>query len=293
MIGVAMMRKLMFMLLLAAVLLGSMMTTGVAQSMPEYDGPPWEFEVELKDIIEDFLRLASAADPLAADYEPKDLTPLTARRNDVDGNNTNDGIYMAAAGTIHLRKQAANALFNLVNAAEADGLTLYVRAGYRDYADQEKRYARAERQGDTATTQKAGECDYQTGLAVTLVNREYRGKTLEAKAFAKTAESKWLQENAARFGFIVRYPDGKDSVTGWAWEPWHLRFVGVSVARYIRQNNLTLEEFRTVLDGAYDEFRARGGDVETAIAASRLPDGPVVLAEMGPDGDNEIILFHD
>ena len=51
MIGVAMMRKLMFMLLLAAVLLGSMMTTGVAQSMPEYDGPPWEFEVELKDII--------------------------------------------------------------------------------------------------------------------------------------------------------------------------------------------------------------------------------------------------
>ena len=288
-----MMKKVMFMLLTALALLACMMTAGVAQSMPEYDGPAWEFEVELQDIVEDFLRLASAAEPLDKDYEPKDLTALTARRNDVDGNNTNDGIYMAAAGTIHLRKQAANALFNLVNAAEADGLTLYVRAGYRDYADQEKRYARAERQGDAATTQKAGECDYQTGLAVTLVNREYRGKTLEAAAFAKTEEGKWIQENAARFGFILRYPDGKESVTGYAWEPWHLRFVGVSVARYIRQNNLTLEEFSVVLDEAYAEFRSRGGDVEAAIAASRLPEGPVVLAETGPDGDSEIILFHD
>ena len=292
MMGVADMKKLTF-LLLAALLLVGMVTTGMAQSMPEYDGPAWEFEVELKDLVEEYLVLASAAEPLAADYEPRDLDPLTARRNDLDGNNANDGIYMASAGTIHLRKHAGSALFNLVNAAEADGLTLYVRAGYRDYADQQKRYARAERQGDTATTQKAGECDYQTGLAVTLVNREYRGKALEAKAFAKTAEGKWLQENCARFGFIIRYPDGKESITGYGWEPWHLRYVGVAVARYIRQNNLTLEEFNVVLDAAYEEFRARGGDVEAAIAATRLPEGPVVLAEMGPDGDNEIILFHD
>ena len=292
MMGVADMKKLTY-LLLAALLLVGVVTTGMAQSMPEYDGPAWEFEVELKDLVEEYLVLASAAEPLAADYEPRDLDPLTARRNDLDGNNANDGIYMASAGTIHLRKHACSALFNLVNAAEADGLTLYVRAGYRDYADQQKRYARAERQGDTTSTQKAGECDYQTGLAVTLVNREYRGKALEAQAFAKTEEGKWLQENCARFGFIIRYPDGKESITGYGWEPWHLRYVGVAVARYIRQNNLTLEEFNVVLDAAYEEFRARGGDVEAAIAAIRLPEGPVVLAEMGPDGDNEIILFHD
>ena len=210
--------------MLAALLVACMMMTGVAESMPEYDGPEWTFEIPLAELDEKFLTLANAATPLAADYEPSDLTALTARRNDVDGNNINDGIYMASAGTIHLRKEAASALFNLVNAAEAEGLTLYVRAGYRSYEDQAKRYARAERQGDTATTQKAGECDFQTGLAVMLVSREYRGKTLVAADFAKTAESKWLQDNCARFGFIVRYPDGKDSVTGrMAGTPCHYR----------------------------------------------------------------------
>lgn len=278
---------------LAAMLVVSMMMTGVAESMPEYDGPEWTFEIGLADLDDRYFVLANAASPLAADYEPQDLNALTARRNDVEGNNINDGIYMAAAGTIHLRKEAASALFNLVNAAEAEGLTLYVRAGYRSYADQAKRYSRAERQGDTATTQKAGECDFQTGLAVMLVSREYRGKTLEAAAFAQTAECKWMMDNAARFGFIVRYPDGKADVTGYGWEPWHLRYVGVEAARYIRQNSLTLEEFVVVVNEAYDEFRSRGGDVEAAIAATRLPEGPVVLAECGPDGDNEIILFHD
>ena len=82
-------------------------------------------------------------------------------------------------------------------------------------------------------------------------------------------------------------------MTGYGWEPWHLRFVGFAVAAYIQQNNLTLEEFVEELNVAYDEFAANGGNVEQAMNSVRLPKGAVELELEGPDGDKEITIFHD
>ena len=140
--------------------------------------------------------------------------------------------------------------------------------------------------------QPAGECDYETGLAVTVVNKDYRGATLDA-TFAYTNEALWLEQNAHRFGFVLRYPAGKEPVTGCTYEPWHLRYVGTEPAKYMAEHDLCLEEFLAEVDAAYADFAARGGNVEAAIAASILPEGPLQLSELGPDGDAEIILFHD
>lgn len=257
-----------------------------------YDGPAWTFGVPLAEIDDDYLLLANSVSPLTKDYEPDDLRNLIARRDDDDGNNLTGGMYLASGGVKMLRKAALNALGQLLSGAEDEGVILFVRTAYRSYAEQEKLYSRAEQRGETKDVQKPGECDYQTGLAVMLVGREQRGGALE-ESFAATAEGQWLQKNAARYGFIFRYPEGKQDVTGYAWEPWHLRYVGIGVAEYIQQNNLTLEEFVQEKEAAFTAFGEAGGDVEAAIASVRLPKGAVELEEQGPDGDREIILFHD
>ncbi len=286
------MRRISCVLLALMILWTWIPALGEEEGLPAYDGPEWTYGVALADIDEDLLMLANSASPLDASYEPSDLRTITARKDDDDGNNLNGGLYLASGGVKMLRKSAFSAVTQLMAAAESDGVTLFLRTGYRSYADQAKLYARAEQRGDVSDTQKAGECDYQTGLAVTLVGRDTRGTSLTTD-FASTTEGQWLQKNAARYGFIFRYPQGKEDVTGYGWEPWHLRFVGFAVAEYIQQNNLTLEEFVEELNVAYDEFAAIGGDVEKAMNSVRLPKGAVELEIEGPDGDREITIFHD
>lgn len=282
-----------FILLLAAALLAILPASlALAEETAAYSGPAWNFGVALADISDTYIALASSAEPLAADFVPSHLTTLKRRHNDADGNNSNGGIYMAVNVNVQLVSAAANALMKMVGDAEIQGVTLYVRQGYRSYADQAKRYAQAQQQIDAVGTQKPGECDWQTGLAVTLVGREWRAKTLTAD-FASSPEAQWLLANGARYGFVLRYPQDKEDKTGCAWEPWHLRFVGTAVAGYLVTKGECLEEFHEDLQKAYDDFAAAGGDVQAAIGAVQLPDGPAVLDETGPDGDHEITLFHD
>ena len=87
---------------------------------------------------------------------------------------------------------------------------------------------------------KAGESEHHTGLCVDLMTDGM--KELD-ESFADTAAFVWLSENAYRFGFILRYPKGKEGVTGYCYEPWHYRFVGAEVASEIRERGLTLEEY--------------------------------------------------
>lgn len=83
---------------------------------------------------------------------------------------------------------------------------------------------------------KAGFSEHQTGLAIDLTN--------EDRYFVKgTNEAEWLENNCYKYGFIIRYPEGKESITGVAYEPWHIRYVGEEVSRYIYENNITLEEY--------------------------------------------------
>lgn len=270
----------------------------------------------LLDIDTDLLVLANSAAPLNSAYEPEDLVKLVSRRNNESGKNENDGVYTVSSTSIQLRAAAAEALARLCNDAENAGMILYVRQGYRSYEDEANRYARLEKRGEAS--QKPGENDYQTGLAVTVVSKDWRAKTLTA-AFGETKEAQWLAENSARYGFVLRYPQGKQDITGWEWEPWHLRYVGKTVAEIMQLNNLCLEEFCTEmgLDGTIEmpevqETPAPAED-ETAedapaeddsilhiskddvplLIPEYLPEGALILEELGPDGDYEISLFHD
>ena len=218
------------------------------------------------DIDKDLLVLANSAAPLYSTYEPGDLVKLVSRRNNESGQNANHGVYTVSSSSIQLRYPAAEALSQLCNDAENAGVILYVRQGYRSYEDEANRYARLEKRGEAG--QKPGENDYQTGLAVTVVSKEWRAKTLTA-AFGDTKEAQWLAANCARYGFVLRYPQGKQDVTGWEWEPWHLRYVGRTAAEIMQLNNLCLEEFcqQMGIDGVID----MGAPVVTAPPVTPAP----------------------
>lgn len=89
-----------------------------------------------------------------------------------------------------------------------------------------------------------GSSEHQIGLALDIVSDSY---TLLEEGFADTDAGKWLADNSYRYGFILRYPKGKEDITGIEFEPWHFRYVGEPAATYIYQHNLTLEEFVQLL----------------------------------------------
>jgi len=148
------------------------------------------------------------------------------------------------AGEVHGLHPDAWAAFQLLAAgAKADGLTLILRSGYRSYAAQKASFEGALKEYDEATARlyfaEPGASEHQTGLALDAWDGRNRGT-----AFARTPQAAWLAERAWEYGFIIRYPKGRTDVTGYAWESWHLRWVGPEVAAAFGPNStLTLEEY--------------------------------------------------
>ena len=123
--------------------------------------------------------------------------------------------------------------------AKALGLNIPLVSGYRSYETQENLYNKyvkkdGEKKANTYSA-KPGESEHQTGLAFDIGSVD--------RSFANTIEAKWLAENAYLYGFIIRYPKDKEEITGYNYEPWHLRYVGQELAKYLKKNNLTLEEY--------------------------------------------------
>lgn len=143
-----------------------------------------------------------------------------------------------------LRKEAAEALERLFEAAERDGIYLAGVSGYRSHATQKALFDRyVKRDGyEKARTYSAlpGTSEHETGLAIDVSGSD--GKCAAADCFGDTQEAAWLERRAAEFGFIIRYPDGKSDITGYQYEPWHLRYVG-ELAAQIAKDGLTLEEY--------------------------------------------------
>lgn len=147
----------------------------------------------------------------------------------------------------YLRKDAAAAIVEFCNTAESEAsLKILPASAYRSYELQTIIFSNnIERKGSidkaNETSALPGQSEHQTGLAVDVsceaVNYQIRN------AFGDTEESKWTAENAYRFGFIIRYPEGKTDITGYNYEPWHLRYVGKDVAKYIHENDMTFEEY--------------------------------------------------
>lgn len=136
----------------------------------------------------------------------------------------------------YMEATAAKALEELFAAAKAQNIRLVAISGYRSYTRQATLYKNAvSTYGKTQMgTAKPGQSEHQTGLAMDVNSI--------SQSFEYTKEGQWLAQNAHQYGFIIRYPKGKTKITGYMYEPWHIRYVGKELASYCYTNNLTLEE---------------------------------------------------
>lgn len=138
-----------------------------------------------------------------------------------------------------VNKEALKALKEMQADAKAVGLNLRLVSGYRSYLTQRTLYnnyvrINGEAKADTFSA-KPGHSEHQTGLAFDVGSAK--------GSFANTAEAKWLEQNCHLYGFIIRYPKGKTNITGYIYEPWHVRYLGVSNATSVKNSGLTLEEY--------------------------------------------------
>ena len=154
-----------------------------------------------------------------------------------------------------LRKVAAEALERLFQAGEKENIELYGVSGYRSYARQKQIYDKnIATRGQAATdavSAKPGSSEHHTGLTIDVSARSVNFRL--DQSFGDTKEGQWLAQNAHLYGFIIRYPYGKSEITGYSYEPWHIRFVGKAVATYLYENELTLEEYYGVEDAVKDD----------------------------------------
>ena len=182
----------------------------------------------------DELTLVNKEHPLPPEYVPSDLVVPNVPFSFAEDHPKKQ-----------MRQEAAEALENLFAAAAKDGIHLAAVSGFRSYERQEAIFQRnASQMGEAEANRvsaRPGESEHQTGLAmdVSAASVDYR----LTEEFGSTEEGRWLQNNAARFGFIIRYPKEKEHVTGYQYEPWHLRYVGSSAEQTIANKALTLEEF--------------------------------------------------
>ncbi len=143
----------------------------------------------------------------------------------------------------YLRKEAKLAFEKMASDAKEEGYTIIAVSTYRSYNYQEKLYSNYVKEkgfyyADMASA-RAGHSEHQTGLAIDIADH-----TLDYDNFENTKEFNWMKNNAYKYGFILRYPKAKFHITGFKYEPWHYRYVGKYIAKYIYENDITLEEYK-------------------------------------------------
>lgn len=146
-------------------------------------------------------------------------------------------------GIGYLEKETYEQFVLMAKAARMEGLTILSCSPYRSYATQKYIYndyvkRNGQEEADTYSA-RPGHSEHQTGLAVDIKNN----LNSNLMDFENTQEAKWLIENAYKFGFILRYPEGKERITGYIYEPWHYRYVGLEVAKKIQEEKITYEEY--------------------------------------------------
>ena len=193
----------------------------------------------LDSITTEMLMLANKSNSIDR-YEPSELTVLDCPTN---------------GRVLKLDKHAAIALKAMMIDMEAAGIReTYVTSAYRDYAYQERLFenyvrkhmnsgmSREEAEAAASSySARPGQSEHQTGLCLDFTTKGMGG--MLNKGFEKTEAFAWLKVNAHKYGFILRYPNGMDGITGYEYEPWHYRFVGRQAASEMYNMNLTLEEY--------------------------------------------------
>ncbi|MFC3800579.1 D-alanyl-D-alanine carboxypeptidase family protein [Cohnella sp. GCM10012308] len=183
---------------------------------------------------ESILVLVNKKRELSSTYAPDDLV-----KPDVEFSFSGDSPKQK------MRKTAASALEKLFAGAKKDGITLKAVSGYRSYATQKSIFTRnADLKGEEVanrTSARPGQSEHQTGLAMD-VSSASANYELEQK-FGDTKEGKWLAAHCAEYGFIIRFLKGEEDVTGYSYEPWHVRYVGKEAAKQIMKQGVTLEAY--------------------------------------------------
>lgn len=176
---------------------------------------------------EDLLVLVNKTRTLPSDYIPNDL-------EEIDINYSNHNKY--------LRREAKQAFENLSKEAKDLGYFIVAVSAYRDYAYQEDLYQgyvvdKGKEYADKCCA-KPGHSEHQTGLSLDVM-----GSNLDYDEFEASPEFEWMKDHAHLYGFIMRYSKGKEKITGFKYEPWHYRYVGILTATEIYEQQLTLEEY--------------------------------------------------
>ncbi len=166
---------------------------------------------------------------LKSDYVPPDLQPVPS--------------YLKPAYSMQLRTKALEHLEKLWQAASDYGVELSIRSAYRSYSTQKGLFQDyASRYGEEEANRfsaRPGQSEHQLGTAV-----DFGGTSVDFKAaYGDTPQGQWLAENAWRFGFAMSYPAGMEHITGYIFEPWHYRYIGVESAAEWKSSGKTLKEF--------------------------------------------------
>ena len=166
---------------------------------------------------------------LPSDYEPEDLILPE----------------VSTTKKLYIREVIHEDLKEMFNDAEEADILLSITSGYRSYSYQKTLFnnyvAKDGIEAASRYSARPGQSEHQTGLALDLASQS--GKCTLSTCFKDTDEGKWLNENAWRYGFILRYPEGKEEITGYMFEPWHFRYVGKNEAQKIQDSGLTIEEY--------------------------------------------------
>lgn len=168
---------------------------------------------------------------------------LVNKHNELGRYVPDDLVAMGRCGSWgYMRREARDAFAALTDAAAEDGFRIWGVSPYRSYDRQDyiyHSYVRAHGQEEADTySARPGASEHQTGLAVDVA---VRGESYED--FGGTPEADWMRAHAHEFGYILRYDEGAEEITGYMYEPWHYRYVGVEAATFIWENDLTFEEY--------------------------------------------------
>lgn len=170
-----------------------------------------------------------------------------------------------------LLKECEAAFNSMKSAAAVLGYNLWNASGFRSYELQESLYKRySDRDGKEAADRysaRPGHSEHQTGLAIDLNEI--------SSSFADTKEGKWVEENCHKYGFILRYPKGKEAQTGYMYEPWHIRYVGVDTATAIHNSGLCLEEYF----GITSAYAPEAATEETTVLSEEIASEETTVFE--------------
>jgi D-alanyl-D-alanine carboxypeptidase len=179
------------------------------------------------------LRVVDKERGLPADYRPGDLQAIDDR-----------WAVAGFAGQV-LRAPAAGALVEMLAAAQAQGITLRTRSSFRSYAEQQRTFQFwIDRLGEAQAKRESappGHSEHQLGTTTDVISASVGWELIEA--FGPTIEGKWVTAHAHEFGFAISYPPDGEAVTGYVWEPWHIRYIGKPCAAEWKSSGLVLVRF--------------------------------------------------